>query len=304
MTSMGHASIAPQRGDFRFSHRLRVRWVEVDAQQVVFNGHYLTYLDVAVTEYWRAVGLPYPDAMRHADGDIFVRRNALEYHAPARLDDELLIGIRCERVGTSSITLAWSVHCQGRLLVTGEVVYVFTSLSTGRSAPVPDHVRAQLTAHEAGEAVTSLCCGPWHLLGDAARSVRAVVFIGEQGIPEHEEWDADDDNAVHVVVRNLGGLALATGRLILSGEPSSPAHQAPGHARIGRMAVLRSARGRGLGRSVLQALRTEARKRGITHLSLHAQVAAMSLYAQAGFQPSGPVFDEVGIPHQRMTLAL
>lgn len=292
-----------QPADFRFHHRLRVRWVEVDAQQVVFNGHYLTYLDVAVSEFWRVVGLPYPDATQHVGGDIFVRRNMLEYHAPARLDDWLDIGMRCERIGTSSITLNWALWTQGRLLVTGEVVYVFTDLATGRSAPVPEALRSQLNAHEQGLPVTQLRCGPWAEQADAARAVRLAVFVGEQGIPESEEWDEDDADAVHVVVSNLAGLPLATGRLILSGEPGLDAVSGT-QARIGRMAVLRSARGIGLGRQVLQALIAEARQRGVQHLSLHAQVAAMPLYAQAGFAPEGAVFDEVGIPHQRMTLAL
>lgn len=285
-----------QPADFRFHHRLRVRWVEVDAQQVVFNGHYLTYLDVAVTEFWRTVGLPYPDAMRHVGGDIFVRRNTLAYHAPARLDDWLDIGMRCERIGTSSITLNWAVWSQGRLLVTGEVVYVFTDLASGRSAPVPDAVRRQLDAHTQGAPVTQLVCGPWEALAEAAQAVRLAVFVGEQGIPESEEWDADDATAVHAVVRTLAGLPLATGRLILSGEA--------GHARIGRMAVLRSARGIGLGREVLQALIAQARERGVRHIGIHAQCSAMPLYAQAGFVPVGEVFDEVGIPHRCMTLAI
>lgn len=285
-----------QPADFRFHHRLRVRWVEVDAQQVVFNGHYLTYLDVAVTEFWRTVGLPYPDAMRHVGGDIFVRRNTLAYHAPARLDDWLDIGMRCERIGTSSITLNWAVWSQGRLLVTGEVVYVFTDLASARSAPVPDAVRRQLDAHTQGAPVTQLVCGPWEALAEAAQAVRLAVFVGEQGIPESEEWDADDAIAVHAVVRTLAGLPLATGRLILSGEA--------GHARIGRMAVLRSARGIGLGREVLQALIAQARERGVRHIGIHAQLSAMPLYAQAGFVPVGEVFDEVGIPHRCMTLAI
>ncbi len=292
-----------QAADFHFHHRLRVRWVEVDAQQVVFNGHYLTYLDVAVSEFWRVVGLPYPDATLHVGGDIFVRRNMLEYHAPARLDDWLDIGMRCERIGTSSITLNWALWTQGRLLVTGEVVYVFTELATGRSAPVPEALRSQLNAHEQGLPVTQLRCGSWAEQADAARAVRLAVFVGEQGIPESEEWDEDDADAVHVVVSNLAGLPLATGRLILSGEPGMDGGSGA-LARIGRMAVLRSARGIGLGRQVLQALIAEARRRGVQHLSLHAQVAAMPLYAQAGFAPQGAVFDEVGIPHQRMTLTL
>lgn len=288
-------------GDFRFHHRLRVRWSEVDAQQVVFNGHYLNYLDVASTDYWRAVGLPYPDAFKHTGGDIFVRRNTLEYHAPARLDDWLDIGIRCERIGNSSLTLLWAAWCKGRLIVTGEVVYVHTSLATGRSSPVPDGLRAQLDAWEQGRAVHDVHLGDWASQQVAARSVRMAVFVSEQGIAESEEWDADDAQALHAVVTNLGGLPLATGRLILCGD--SP-DDGPEHARIGRMAVLRSSRGVGLGRWVLNVLIAEARLLGKTQLSLHAQVSAMPLYAAAGFEPQGAVFDEVGIPHQRMTLRL
>lgn len=288
-------------GDFRFHHRLRVRWSEVDAQQVVFNGHYLNYLDVASGDYWRAVGLPYPDAFKQAGGDIFVRRNTLEYHAPARLDDWLDIGIRCERIGNSSLTLQWAAWCQGRLIVTGEVVYVHTSLATGRSSAVPDSLRAQLDAWEQGRAVHDVQLGDWARQQVAARAVRTAVFVEEQGIPASEEWDADDASAVHAIVTNLSGLPLGTGRLILSGEAPE---DGPEHARIGRMAVLRSSRGVGLARLILSALIAEARLLGKTQLSLHAQVSAMPLYASAGFEPQGAVFDEVGIPHQRMTLRL
>ena len=109
------------------------------------------------------------------------------------------------------------------------------------------------------------------------------------------------ERAVHAIVTNLGVLPLGTGRLILSGEA---AEDGPEHARIGRMAVLRSSRGVGLARLILSALIAEARLLGKTHLALHAQVSAMPLYAAAGFEPQGAVFDEVGIPHQRMTLRL
>ncbi len=137
MSAQAQAAIAPQWGDFRFTHRLRVRWVEVDAQQVVFNGHYLTYLDTAIGDYWRAVGLPYPDALVHQQGDLFVRHHELDYHAPARLDDWLDIGIRCAKVGRSSITVSWAMWGQGKLLVSGMTVYVFTALADGRPAHIP-----------------------------------------------------------------------------------------------------------------------------------------------------------------------
>jgi acyl-CoA thioesterase FadM len=51
------------RADYRFTHRLRVRWVEVDLQHIVFNGHDLMYVDTAMADYWRALALPYHDAM-------------------------------------------------------------------------------------------------------------------------------------------------------------------------------------------------------------------------------------------------
>ncbi|KGM39088.1 hypothetical protein JY96_01190 [Aquabacterium sp. NJ1] len=283
--------------DYSFTHRLRVRWMEVDAQQVVFNGHYLTYLDVAISEYWRAVGLPYPEGVRHEQGDIFVRRNTLEYHAPARLDDWLDIGVRCDRIGNSSITIAWAVWAQGRLLATGETVYVHTSLATGKSAPVPQTVRDQISAHAQGQPVHQVLCGAWSDMKTGARAVRTAVFVQEQAIDESDEWDDDDAAAIHAVASNLAGLPLATGRLIHAGLE-------PGHAKIGRMAVLRSARGVGLGDLVLLALMGQARQMGIKHLSLNAQVSAQAFYARHGFMPQGDEFDEVGIPHQRMVLTL
>lgn len=283
--------------DYRFNHRLRVRWVEVDAQQVVFNGHYLTYLDTAISDYWREVGMPYPDAFMFVQGDVFVRRNMLEYHAPARLDDWIDIGIRCERIGTSSITMAWAMWAQGRLLVTGETIYVFTSLGTGKATPVPESVRQQLLNHDQGLPVHAIQCGTWDEVASSARAVRLAVFVHEQQIAEEEEWDADDALAIHAVVSNLAGMPLATGRLIHQGMPEH-------HAKIGRMAVLRSTRGIGLGDMVLLALIEQAHARGIQHISLHAQVSAKAFYARHGFEAVGDEFDEVEIPHQMMTLTL
>lgn len=283
--------------EFSFSHRLRVRWAEVDGQQVVFNGHYLTYLDVAITEFWRHAGLPYPDAFSALQGDLFVRRNTLEYHAPARFDDLLDIGVRCDRIGNSSITLSWGIWTQGRLLVTGEVVYVYTNLLSRSPTPVPKAMRDQLEAHAQGLSVDRVAVGDWASLQDAAAHVRKAVFIEEQGIPEAEEWDADDAEAVHAVVSNLAGLPLATGRLLHVGLPS-------GQAKIGRMAVLRSSRGMGLGERVLKALLAEAAQRGVHMVALHAQTSAQTFYEKLGFAVEGPVFDEVGIPHQRMVIHL
>lgn len=291
--------VAPRPDDFRFRHRLRVRWSEVDAQQVVFNGHYLNYLDVAMGDFWRAVGLPYPEAFHSGGGDVFVRRNALDYHAPARLDDWLDIGVRCDRLGNTSLTMAWAAWCGGRLLVSGEVVYVHTSLESGRPAPLPASVRSQLQAWALDTPVHHLACGSWSVLRAGAEAVRTAVFVQEQGIAPADEWDHDDAQALHAVVSNLAGLPLATGRLV-QGTATGGGTQ----ARIGRMAVLRSSRGIGLATQVLQALVAAAREAGHRSVGLHAQLAAMPLYAKAGFVPVGEVFDEVGIAHQAMVLHL
>ncbi|WP_290866751.1 YbgC/FadM family acyl-CoA thioesterase [Aquabacterium sp.] len=283
--------------EFSFIHRLRVRWAEVDAQQVVFNAHYLSYLDAAMSDYWREVGLPYPEGLLHVQGDLYMRANSMQYHAPARLDDWLEVGVRCERIGNSSLTMAWAVWAQGRLIVSGEAVYVLTSLADRQPMRVPDSLRAQIEAHASERPVHSVRAGSWDEVGEAARVVRKAVFVGEQGIPESEEWDEDDAEAVHVVACNLAGLPLATGRLIHVG-------QANGAAKVGRMAVLRSSRGVGLGQLMLETLLEQARARQIQQIALHAQVSAQGFYTRLGFRAEGPVFDEVGIPHQRMTLTL
>ena len=86
------------RQDFRFAERLRVRWSEIDAQQIVFNGHYLNYFDLAVGAYWRALALPYTDTMAALGGDLFVRKATLEYLGSARYDEQLEVGVRCARI--------------------------------------------------------------------------------------------------------------------------------------------------------------------------------------------------------------
>lgn len=91
------------RGEFRHFERLRVRWVEVDMQKIVFNGHYLTYFDTAMAGYWRALAMPYTETLEYLQGDLFVRKAAVEYLASARYDDLLDIGIRAARIGISSL---------------------------------------------------------------------------------------------------------------------------------------------------------------------------------------------------------
>ena len=87
------------RADFRFFDRLRVRWVEVDLQKIVFNGHYLMYFDTAVAGYWRALALPYADTMHYLEGDLYARKATVEYQASARYDELIDVGVRTARIG-------------------------------------------------------------------------------------------------------------------------------------------------------------------------------------------------------------
>jgi acyl-CoA thioester hydrolase len=129
------------RSDFAFSHSLRVRWAEVDRQGIVFNGNYLLYFDVGITEYWRAIGYPYPDALLSHGSDMFVKKATVEYHAPARYDDVLEVCVRAARIGRSSVQFLLELHRGEEHLISGEIVYVNADPATRRSAPVPQFLR-------------------------------------------------------------------------------------------------------------------------------------------------------------------
>lgn len=283
------------RADFRFFERLRVRWAEVDLQQIVFNGHYLMYFDTAVAGWWRALALPYHATMAALGGDFYVRKSSLEYFASARFDEMIDVGVRTARLGNSSKLIECAVFRGDELLVSGELVYVFANPATQTSQPLPQALRDVLQAFEAGQAMVALRVGGWDVLGRDAGAIRRQVFVDEQKIPLALEMDAADAGAVHAVAYNRLGLPLATGRLLTNDN---------GVAKIGRMAVLAPLRGSRVGRQVLDALMQAARERGDARVLLHAQRSAVPFYLRAGFAPDGPEFDEAGIPHQAMLKAL
>ena len=280
-----------QRSDFRCVHRLRVRWAEVDMQKIVFNAHYLMYVDTAMSEYWRALALPYEASMLALGGEMYVKKATVEYHASARLDDTLDVGLKCARIGNSSCLFTAGIFCGDRLLISAELVYVFADPATQTSRPVPAPLRALIEAYESGQPVTQVQTGDWATLQQPASSVRTAVFVEEQGIAREDEWDAADATAVHAVVTNLLGMPVATGRLLRDGAANS------GSARIGRMAVDRTLRGSGVGRQVIDALEQAARARGDQRVVLSAQRSAEGFYRRLGYAPVGQPYDEVGIPH-------
>lgn len=280
-----------KRQDFRFFHRLRVRWAEVDMQKIVFNGHYLMYLDTAMADFWRVLAVPYEEAMQALGGDLYVKKAGLEYHASARYDDQLDVALKCSRIGTSSIVFAGAIFRGDTLLVGGELVYVFADPASQKSRPVPQALRDIFADYESGELMTEVRLGNWDDLGKDAARVRTEVFVHEQGVPIAMEWDEADQTAVHAVAYNRLGQPVATGRLLT---------YQPGVSKIGRMAVSRVLRGSNLGRGILQALMGTAAARGDLEVLLHAQRSAEGFYSRLGFAARGGPFDEVGIPHIEM----
>lgn len=138
---------------FRMRHRLRVRWAEVDPQNIVFNGHYLSYFDIGITEYWRAIGLPYPEGIAGTGGDLFAVRSVINYHASAHFDEHLEICVRSAKIGTSSMTFEMAIFRAGERMISGEMVYVNADPETKTSRPLPEKLRKAIEAWEAGNAV-------------------------------------------------------------------------------------------------------------------------------------------------------
>jgi len=280
-----------KRQDFRFFHRLRVRWVEVDMQKIVFNAHYLMYFDTAITDYWRALAMPYEETMVRLGGDLYVKKASVEYHGSAKFDDRLDVALKCARIGTSSMTFTGAIFRGDELLISCELIYVFADPSSQTSKPVPDVLRRMLTGFEAGEAMLQIKTGDWAALGADAGKVRTAVFVEEQGIPMEMEWDEADNTAVHAVAYNGLGQGIATGRLVI---------QAEGVGKIGRMAVHQALRGSRVGGEILRTLMGVARQRGDREVMLYAQRSAEGFYQGLGFVPRGEPFEEVGIPHIEM----
>jgi acyl-CoA thioester hydrolase len=136
------------RADFAFFHPLRVRWAEVDMQGIVFNGHYLTYFDVAFTEYWRGIGLPMFLEQAQTGKELFARKATIEYTAPARFDQLLDIGVRCSGLGRSSVRFGLEIFHGDDYLVSGELVYVHADTSVRKGVPLPQDWRDAFTKFE------------------------------------------------------------------------------------------------------------------------------------------------------------
>ena len=137
---------------------------------------------------------------------------------------------------------------------------------------------------------------PWSEARDAAYAIRYAVFVEEQGISAELEIDDYDPIAEHALAY-VDNQCVATARIYLD-------EQDPSKAKIGRMAVLREFRGQGIGTALLGESIRAGMMQGASIFELHAQQSAVPFYAKLQFKPDGAIFNEVGIPHQRMRLVL
>ena len=136
------------RTDFVCAPSLRVRWAEVDMQKIVFNAHYLTYIDTAIAEYWREIGLPYPHGYVERYGnDIFLRKATVEYLGSARYDEMLTVCCRVAKLGRTSMTFQFAIYREAELLISAELVYVNAD-SSMKAAPLPEDVRERVKKYE------------------------------------------------------------------------------------------------------------------------------------------------------------
>ncbi|SIQ06216.1 ElaA protein [Paracoccus thiocyanatus] len=126
---------------------------------------------------------------------------------------------------------------------------------------------------------------------ETCRAIRHAVFVTEQSVPEAEEWDGRDGEAIHLLARDASGAAVGTARILVQGATG----------KIGRVAVLRSARGTGIGAALIRAALAELRALpGLTRAKLGAQTHAIGFYEKLGFAAYGPEYDDAGIPHRDM----
>jgi predicted GNAT family N-acyltransferase len=126
---------------------------------------------------------------------------------------------------------------------------------------------------------------------EKAFAIRIRVFVKEQGVPAEIELDRDDQRAIHFLAVSLGK-AVGTARVVMRSRS----------AKIGRMAVLKNYRRKGVGTKLLKRAVATARRLGAQGIYLHAQVSVIGFYDRLGFRAVGPVFDEAGIPHRKMIL--
>jgi predicted GNAT family N-acyltransferase len=123
------------------------------------------------------------------------------------------------------------------------------------------------------------------------KAVREVVFIHEQHVPLYIEWDEHDADAIHLLALDSSGQAIGCARILKKG-------------RVGRMAVLREWRGKGLGQALLEEAITICKSLGMQNISISSQTHAIKFYQKAGFSVTSEAYIDANIWHVDMQRAI
>lgn len=137
------------KSDFRFHHDIRVRFADTDLQAIVFNANYLTYYDVAWTEYFREIGFEWKDILALGI-DSVLARTTMEFKSPAKFDDVLEVYTKISKIGNTSLTFEFEIYPKGdeRLIGSATSLYVCVDPKTLKSTPVPASLRERISAFE------------------------------------------------------------------------------------------------------------------------------------------------------------
>lgn len=135
---------------FRFRHKIRVRYPEVDMQQIVFNANYLTYLDMAWVEYLRNIGLNYSELIKNNEFDSVIAKVTMEYRKPARYDEVLDIYVRVEKIGNKSLLIRFMICRENAedILLEAEMVHVSYNIKADKSCAIPEFVAEKIRIFE------------------------------------------------------------------------------------------------------------------------------------------------------------
>ena len=128
------------KSDYHFFFPFRIRYAETDGQGIVFYGNYLTFFDTAIYEYFRALPFDFESHVENTGADFHTVHVSMDFHSPARFDDQIEAGVRTRSFGRTSLTFDVEIFsCEtSESLVKGSLVWVNTDQSAHRSVPLPE----------------------------------------------------------------------------------------------------------------------------------------------------------------------
>ena len=134
------------REQFKFFHSFRIRYSEVDAQGIVFNAHYLTFFDTAMTEYLRHINYDYVNEVKDKNEDFHTVKTLVEYKSPIYFDQIIDVCLKVKKIGNSSLTFYIEIHPskEDNCLASGEVVWVNSNQNTHKSAPLSNNIKDKI----------------------------------------------------------------------------------------------------------------------------------------------------------------